>query len=83
MFGGKTFNSALDGPRLAGQLERVKVAMLDGQWHTLGELAEVCGGSEAGISARVRDLRKPKFGGHTVNRRRVSGGLWQYQLAVE
>jgi hypothetical protein len=39
--------------------------------------------TETGISARLRDLRKPKFGGYTVEiRRRSDGGLWEYRLVV-
>ena len=72
-----------DVARLATQLERVKYVMQDGQWWTLADLAHRVQGSEAGISARLRDLRKTKFGGYRVERRRIvgwSGGLWQYRL---
>jgi hypothetical protein len=80
MFGGETFSEKLDGARLRTQLAKVASAMGDGEWHTLDELAQRCGGSAPAISARVRDLRKPKFGGHVVVRRRARAGLWQYQL---
>ena len=51
--------------------------MGDQHWRTLHEIASWVGGSETGISARLRDLRKD---GYTVNRRRVTGanGLWEY-----
>lgn len=35
--------------------------------------------SEAGLSARIRDLRKPQYGGHTIVRRK-NGSLWEYRL---
>jgi hypothetical protein len=54
--------------------------MLPGGWWTLPQLAAATGYPEASISARIRDLRKPKFGGHTVERRHVSKGLWEYRL---
>jgi hypothetical protein len=54
--------------------------MLDGQWRTLSQIVLHVGGSEAGVSARLRDLRKQKFGAYTVNGRRRSGGLWEYQV---
>lgn len=73
--------SASDTVRLSGQLERVRNQMADGRWMTLAYLADLVGGSEAGISARIRDLRKPRFGGYVVERRRVSGGLWEYRIA--
>ncbi len=39
--------------------------------------------TETGISARLRDLRKPKFGGYVVeSKRRFDGGLWEYRLVV-
>jgi len=39
--------------------------------------------SEGGVSARLRDFRKEKFGSHTVNRRRkAGGGTFEYQLIV-
>lgn len=75
--------SAADTVRLAGLLLRVKDALADGQWHTLAELHGKCGGSEAGISARLRDLRKAKFGAHVIERERVNNaGLWQYRMIV-
>jgi hypothetical protein len=61
-------------------MERVYKLMTDGAWHTLPELAKAVQGSEAGVSARLRDLRKARFGGHVVDKRRVEGGLWEYRL---
>lgn len=69
-----------DTHRLGRQLERVKALMSDGNWRTLKAIAEAVGGSEAGVSARLRDLRKPRFGGLCVSRRRVDGGLWEYRV---
>jgi len=52
-----------------------------------GEIRErIGGGSEAGISARLRDFRKIKFGGHKVYRRRrgeASKGLHEYRLELK
>jgi hypothetical protein len=79
-FDGSTFEPALDAKRLTSQLERVRALMGDGQWRTLGEIQAACGGTEARISARLRDLRKPRFRGHTVDRRRIIGGLYEYRL---
>ncbi len=83
-FGGDTYEPGSDKGRLAVQLAAVKTIMLDGHWHQLAEILERIGhGSEAGVSARIRDLRKTKFGGHTVERRRVKPavrGLHEYRL---
>lgn len=80
-FGGETFDPKLDGPRLKGQLEAVRNFMLDGCWHELSHIALETGTSMLSVGARVRDLRKPQFGGYIVEMRRVSGGLWYYRLA--
>lgn len=84
-FDGRTFDADADGQRLAGQLERVRALMADGTWRTLAEIAARVGGSEAGVSARTRDLKKKRFGGHKVEKRRRGGankGLWEYRLIL-
>lgn len=70
-----------DAARFSSQLAKVRAVMADGAWHTLSELATLCGCSESGASARVRDLRKQRFGSNTIERQRISGGLWEYRLA--
>ncbi len=81
-FDGSTFSPAQDGARLIGQLARVWDLMRDGGWRALAEIAEQAGGSEGGVAARLRDLRKTRFGGFAVERRRLSGGLYQYRVAL-
>jgi|GEM_PF-3290259 len=66
--------------RLATLVARVFFLMSDRHWRSLGDIGEKAGGSEASVSARLRDLRKPRFGGHTVERRLVGGGLYAYRL---
>lgn len=51
------------------QLARVERAMLDGEWHTLAALSKRLRIAESCLSAHVRSLRKPRHGGHTVERR--------------
>ncbi len=82
MIDGSTYDAAKDGPRLRTQLERVKNVLVTTRlWFTLSELTSHCGGSEAGVSARIRDLRKSKHGAHTVERRRRKGlGTWEYRV---
>lgn len=77
---GATFDPALDTDRLTTLLKRVYGALEGGAWLTLGELYIKCGGSEAGISARIRQLRKLGF---VVERRRRGGprrGWHEYRL---
>lgn len=80
---GATYQRPLDKLRLAGQLGRVLAVMEDGTWRTLAELAEATGDPEASVSARLRDLRKPKFGGRQVQAQRrgdPTAGVWEYCL---
>lgn len=82
-FDGATFSADHDLNRLNTQLAKVYRMLMSGHWYTLGELQNCVGGSEAGISARLRDLRKPKWGANVVERRRrgdASAGLWEYRL---
>ena len=82
-FDGSTYDPLLDATRLKSQLERVRALMQDGQWRTLGEIQAFAGGSESALSARLRDLRKPRFGAWIVDRRRIrkgTCGLWEYRV---
>ena len=84
-FDGKTFDPALDGVRLSGQLERIRDIMVEAapRWLTLQDLKFMTDYPETSISARLRDLRKDKFGGYIVNRRRKAGaGTWEYSLEL-
>ena len=74
-----------DEGRLGKCLAGVLGVMSDGQWRTFAEIQARLEGmeilaSEAGVSARLRDLRKPKFGGFVVEKRRRSAGVWEYRL---
>lgn len=87
-FAGATYEPAKDHVRLTKNLQRVYDLMAGGEWWTIPELAQYLepGGpmAQTGIGARLRDLRQPKFGGHTVETRRRggSGGLWEYRLVL-
>ena len=80
MFDGVTYDATLDEARLTGQLAKVRDLMADGNWRLLSGIAGHIGAPEASISARLRDLRKPKFGGFTVERQRFFGGLYMYRV---
>ena len=79
-FDGVTFDAPADSDRLTRQLDIVEGILLDHRWHTLADLAVRSGGSEASVSARIRDLRKERFGGYVVERQRIRGGLWEYRI---
>lgn len=85
-FDGKTYNPKRDKTRLSSQLSRVKRVMMGGAWLTIPAIRERIAlpnvtDSEAGISARIRDLRKSRFGGHEVQRKRLVGGSFAYRVA--
>lgn len=80
-FDGTTYVHARDHGRLSAQLNQVRQVLSDRQWHMLAEIVLRVRGSEAGVSARIRDLRKTKFGGHLIERRHISHGVWQYRMA--
>ena len=79
---GETYEHDRDHERLAAQRHRIKAVMLDGQRHTLAGIEGVTGDPQASISARLRDLRKEKFGSHIVDRQYEGDGLWSYKLLV-
>jgi len=69
--------------RLTGQIKRVFDLMKDGRWRTLREIAEWTEDPEASISAQLRHLRKPRFGGFTVERNHIGAGLFRYRLIID
>ncbi len=80
-FDGETFDEAIDGKRLGVQLTAVRQHMLHAShWLSLKQIALATGFPEASISARLRDLRKNKFGALDVEKRRrqPEGGTWEY-----
>jgi len=80
---GATYDAELDRGRLNRQTRRVLELMLDGHWRTLAEIAASTGDPEASVSARLRDLRKEKFGAYTVKRRRrgdAARGTFEYRI---
>ena len=74
-------------PRLGRQTAAVYRMMQNGEWWTFGDLQfwlkkAGIGISEAGVSARIRDLRKPQCGGHVIERKLIGKGLWAYRLVI-
>lgn len=84
-FSGGTYEPEHDHDRLKKQFLRVRSVMKDAEWRTLFEVESIIGDPVQSISARLRDFRKERFGGHTVNRRRrgpEKRGLFEYQLIL-
>ena len=49
-----------------GKMAKLLAVMKGGAWFSPLELCELTGISPLSITARVRDLRKPEYGGHNV-----------------
>lgn len=84
-FDGETYEAEMDEARLKKQLYRVwKVIYTHRkEWLTLWEIRKECGDPIQSISARLRDFRKERFGGHDIQRRRrlsAARGLFEYKL---
>ena len=77
---GKTFVPKKDEKRLNRQAQLVWNFMSDGRYHTLAEISRATGVPEASASARLRDLRKIRFGMNTVERRRRTESQYEYRL---
>ena len=87
-FDGETYDREIDGVRLSTQLIKVRATLLRcaGRYLTPDQLCRGSGYSPArwaSVSARVRDLRKDKFGGLNIKRKRLAGGEWAYGLFEE
>ena len=82
-FDGETYNDEHDRDRLKRQLYRVWAVIYNGNWLTLQEIKRETGDPLQSISARLRDFRKSRFGGHEIQRRRRHSpqrGLFEYRL---
>ena len=75
-----------DRKPMGRQLSTVYALMSFGDWWTFESLRDALlrrgiGISEAGVSARIRDLRKPCYGQHIIERRKTERkGIWSYRM---
>lgn len=81
-FNGSDYRPERDDVRLTGQLLRVWGVMAGGAWRTLDEIATLTGDPAASVSAQLRHLRKPRFGGHTVEKEHRGNGLYLYRVVA-
>jgi hypothetical protein len=79
---GATYDHEQDGARLQQQQQDVWNLMRTGHWYSLTALSQATGHMPQSISARIRDFRKDRFGGHTVLRKRAGlyRGTFVYRL---
>lgn len=78
---GPAYVKSLDGKRIKKQHEVIRDFMLGNGWKTLSEIETVLGYPQASISAQLRHLRKDRFGGFTVDKRRRTVGTWEYHVS--
>lgn len=82
-FKGEGVDGEDDVKRLAGQLLAVFQYMADERWHTNREIALAVRAPEPSITACYRALRRPEYGGHTVERQRRAGeNFYWYRLRI-
>lgn len=84
-FDGSDYEKELDQSRLTGQIFKIADLMKDEKWRTLEEIESSIDEPQSSISAQLRNLRKVRFGQHTVNKRRRgdrTNGLFEYQLII-
>ena len=84
-FNGSDYEQKFDHVRLTGQIERVFNLMQDANWRTLEEISKATGDPAASVSAQLRHLRKPRFGGHMVLKKprgERSHGFFEYRLML-
>ncbi len=80
-FDGAVYEAELDLDRLTWQLDRIKKLMSDGQWRTVERISKIVKAPECSVSAQLRNLKKPRFGGYKVEKRRAVGALWEYRVS--
>jgi len=78
----------IDQQRIIPQREFVAYALSKGEWQTLRQLADYARCSEAGASARIREIRaraKAKSEPDPIEKKRQSpgSGVWLYRMAVK
>ena len=80
-FDGADYQPTLDEQRLTGQLDTIRSIMLDQRWHTVDDIVAKTRFPANSVQAQLRNLRKPRFGGYQVEKRRVTDtGLYEYRL---
>lgn len=80
-FFGSTYSETHDRARLNRQLTLVRDCLLDGQRRTLAQISQETGEPEASVSARLRQLRLPRFGFYDVKKNRLPNGAYEYWIA--
>jgi len=79
----QSHSTPADKAKLASNRAAVLALMLDGRARSLRVIRSECGfDPEAEISARLRELRRPEYGGYEVKCWREPSGVYLYQLGA-
>lgn len=84
VFDGQDLNDQ-DNHRLTTQYDNIFNYMKDGVYRSLYQISKNLDYPESSVSAQLRHMRKPRFGSHTINRKRIktpTGGTYMYQLII-
>jgi len=77
---GPDYDEKIDGLRIKKQMQAIRDFMLnENKYITLQEIETALGYPQASISAQLRHLRKSRFGGYLVEKRR-RGTEWEYMV---
>lgn len=84
---GPAYDENIDSDRIHSQMDTIKQYMLScgsDDYKTLPEIELATHYPQASISAQLRHLLKPQFGGYVVEKRRRNiasgGGTWEYRV---
>ena len=80
-FDGDDYQPDRDKRRLTGQIKDVLTWISDGRWHSVHTISAATNHPEPSVSAQLRNLRKKRFGGHTIDREYRGDGLYVFRLS--
>lgn len=74
--------SVKERKKLNKGLQRVLDIMSDGEWWKMDEIAAQADMREGSVGSRIRELREPRHGGYTIERRHVGDRQYEFRLIV-
>lgn len=80
MFDGSDYVHERDSIRLSTQLEKIKSYISDGEWYSLDNISAATNSPHSSVSAQLRNMRKPRFGGCIIEKQYMGNGLYHYRL---
>jgi len=82
VFHGDDYQKPRDHTRLKNQLETILDLLKKGSWYSLPQLSEMTGYMTSSISAQIRNARKERNGGYTIEKKYIENGLYLYRLVL-